>query len=106
MRKDHMKTMKKDEFLNKMKKQFDDLNYRYSIERDKFEAKAQHLSADARKRFDQEMEVFQKLRKEAKEKIVDLEVAGENAWYDVKEGTEQAWKALSKAFKKASSHFK
>jgi hypothetical protein len=40
------------------------------------------------------------------EKIVDLEVAGENAWYDVKEGAEEAWKALSAAFEKAVFHFK
>lgn len=98
--------MDKEEFIRKMKKQFDELNYRFSIERDKFEAKAQHLSADARKTFEEELEKLQKLRKELKGKMVDLDVAGENAWYDVKEGAEEAWKALSKALKKASSHFK
>ncbi len=98
--------MDREEFIEKMKKQFDELNYRYSIERDKFEAKAQHLSADAKKTFQKEMEKLQELRKEVKEKLVDLDVAGENAWHDVKEGAEDAWKALSKAFKKASSHFK
>jgi len=40
------------------------------------------------------------------EKIVDLDVASDNAWEDLKEGTEQAWTALSDAFKKAASHFK
>jgi hypothetical protein len=98
--------MDREEFIKKMKKQFDELNYRYSIERDKFEAKAQHLSADAKKTFEKELEKLQELRKEAKERLVDLDVAGENAWHDVKEGAEEAWKALSKALKKASSHFK
>lgn len=98
--------MDKEEFLKKLKQEFNDLNYRYSIERDKLEAKAQHLGAEARKTYEEEMEKLQKLRKEVKEKIVDLEVASENAWYEVKEGTEKAWKALSKAFKKATSHFK
>lgn len=98
--------MDREEFIKKMKKQLDELNYRYSIERDKFEAKAQHLSADAKKTFEKEMESLQELRKEAKEKLVDLDVAGENAWHDVKEGAEEAWKALSKALKKASTHFK
>lgn len=98
--------MDREEFIKKMKKQFDELNYRYSIERDKFEAKAQHLSTDAKKTFENELEKLQELRKEVKEKLVDLDVAGENAWHDVKEGAEEAWKALSKAFKKATSHFK
>ena len=98
--------MEREEFIKKMKRQLDELNYRYSIERDKFEAKAQHLSADAKKTFEIELEKLQELRKELKERLVDLDVAGENAWHDVKEGTEEAWKALSKAFKKASSHFK
>jgi carbonic anhydrase len=98
--------MDKEAFIKKMKQEFNDLNYRWSIERNKLEAKTQHLSAEARKTFEQELERLQKLRTEMKEKIVDLEVAGENAWYDVKEGTEKAWKALSKAFKKASTRFK
>lgn len=98
--------MDREEFIKKMKKQFDELNYRYSTERDKFEARAQHLSTDARKTFEKELEKLQELRKEVKEKLVDLDAASENAWHDVKEGAEEAWKALSKAFKKATSHFK
>lgn len=98
--------MDREEFIKKMKQEFNDLNYRWSIERNKLEAKAQHLSAEARKTFEEEMDRLQKLRTEMKEKIIDLEVAGENAWYDVREGTEKAWKALSKAFKKASTRFK
>jgi flagellar hook-basal body complex protein FliE len=98
--------MDREEFIKKMKRQLDELNYHYSLERDKFEAKAQHLSADAKKAFEKELEKLQELRKVAKEKIVDLDVASENAWHDVKQGAEEAWKALSKAFKNASSHFK
>jgi predicted nucleic acid-binding Zn-ribbon protein len=89
-----------------MKQELNEFNYRYNIERNKFEAKAQHLNADAKKRLEEELEKLRKKRKELKEKIVDLEVAGENAWFEVKEGAEEAWKALSKAFKKATSHFK
>jgi hypothetical protein len=101
-----MKTMDKQEFIEKMKQELNELNYRWNIERNKLEAKTQHLSADAKKTFEEELQRLQKLRKEMKEKIIDLEVASENAWYDVKEGTEKAWKALNKAIKKASSHFK
>lgn len=96
----------KEEILKKLKKEYDDLNYRWSIERDKLEAKSQHATADAKKKFEEERENLRKLRKEMQEKIIDLEVAGENAWYDVKDGAEDAWKALSEGFKKAISHFK
>ena len=99
-------SINKDDFLKQMKKQFDDLNYKWSIERDKFEARAQHLSAEARKQFDETREEYRRVRKDMKEKMIDLEVASQNAWDDVKEGTENAWKAMSKAFDKASSHFK
>ena len=97
--------MDKEEFIKKMKQELNEFNYRYNIERNKFEAKAQHQNTDAKKRLE-ELEKLRKKRKELKEKIVDLEVAGENAWFEVKEGAEEAWKALSKAFKKATSHFK
>ena len=33
---------KKEEFLDQLKKKYDDLNYRWNIERNKLEAKAQH----------------------------------------------------------------
>ena len=98
--------MDKDEFIKNMKQKFNELNYHYSIERGKLEARAQHLGADAKKALEDELEKLQKLQKEMKSKIIDLEVASENAWYDVRDGSEKAWKALSKALKKATSHFK
>ena len=95
-----------DEFLRKMKDQFDELNHKWNIERNKLEAKAQHASVEARKKFEAEWEALDQLRRQMKEKIIDLEVAGENAWGDVRQGTEKAWGALSEAFKKAASRFK
>ena len=99
-------TIKKDEFLEQMKKQYDELNYGWSRERDKFEANVQHASADARKEYEAKRENYHKLRKDLKEKIVDLEVASENTWEDLKDGAETTWNELSKAFDKAVSHFK
>jgi transketolase len=96
----------KDEFLKQLKKQLDDLNYSWNIERNKFEAKAQHLSADSRKAFEEQLEKLKKLQTEMKGKIGDLDAAGEHAWENLKEGAEEAWKALSTAIKKAGTHFK
>lgn len=98
--------MDKEDFINELKEKLNELNYRYSIERNKFESKAQHLGAEARKTYEEEIEKLRLLRQQMKAKLVDLDVAGENAWHDVKEGAEDAWKSLNKAIKKASSRFK
>jgi hypothetical protein len=97
---------KKEDFLDQMKKQFDDLNYRWSRERDKFEAGIQHAGTEVIKEYEAKREEYLRFRKDLNEKIVDLEVAGDNAWYDLKEGVEISWKALGEAFDKATSHFK
>jgi predicted nucleic acid-binding Zn-ribbon protein len=107
----------KDEFLAKMKQQFEELNQRWYSERSKFETKAKQSTAEARKKLEAEWEELGRLRKQMREKIIDLEVAGENtwdkikdgagdAWEDLRGGTESAWGALSEAFKKAVSRFK
>ena len=97
---------KKEEFLDQLKKKVDDLNYRWNIERNKLEARAQHESADAKRIFEEKRNALRQFRNNMKSKIIDLEVASENAWDDVKVGAEDAWKALSSAFDKATSHFK
>jgi hypothetical protein len=97
---------KKDEFLEQMKKQYDELNYRWSRERDEFEADLQHLSADAKKEYEAKREEYRKFRSELEGQITDLEAAGEHAWVDLKDGAEHAWESMSSAFSKAASHFK
>jgi biotin synthase-related radical SAM superfamily protein len=99
-------TEKKDHYLKQLKKEYNELNYRWSRERDKFEADLQHESADVRKEYEAKREEYRKYRKELEEKIVDLDVASDKAWEDMKDGAEKSWKALSQAFDKASSHFK
>lgn len=96
----------KDEFIQQLKKQYDDLNYRWSRESDKFEADLQHAEADARKEFEVKREEYRKFRSHLKEKIVELDVASDNAWEDLKDGAEKSWSALSQAFDKAAAHFK
>lgn len=96
----------KDEVLAQIKKQYDDVNFRWSRERDKFEADMQHVSADSRKEYEEKREEFRKWRKDLKEKIIDLEVASDNAWDDLKDGAENSWKQLSTAFDKATANFK
>ena len=96
----------KDEFVQQLKKQYDDLNYRWSRERDKFEADLQHTEADAKQEFEAKREEYRKFRSHLKERIVELDVASDNAWDDLKDGAEKSWSALSQAFDKAAAHFK
>ena len=106
-----------DEFLAKMKTQFEELNRKWNDERSRLEEGIQHVSVEARKQYEAEWAALDKLRRQMKEKLIDLEVAGENAWDDfkdgaedawgdVREGTETAWRALRDGFKKAASRFK
>ncbi len=106
-----------DEFLAKMKAQFEELNRKWISERSRLEEGIQHVSSEARKKYEAEWETLDQLRRQMKEKLIDLEVASENAWDDfkdgagdawgdVREGTEAAWQALRDGFKKAASRFK
>ena len=96
----------KDEYIQQLKKQYDEINYRWSRELDKLGANLQHTEANARKEFAAKREEYHKFRSELKEKIVELDVASDNAWEDLKDGAEKAWNALSRAFDKAAAHFK
>ncbi|MEE4113543.1 MAG: hypothetical protein V2I40_12065 [Desulfobacteraceae bacterium] len=107
----------KDEFLKKMKQQYEELNDRWNSERSKLQDKTRNMSTEARQKLENEWEDLGRLRKNMKEKIIDLEVAGENAWDqfkdgaenawdDVRNGTEKAWQAFSEGFKKAITRFK
>ena len=97
---------KKDDFLEQLKKQYDELNYRWSRERDKLESELQHANVEARKEYEAKREEFRKFRKDLNDKIVDLDVASDNAWEDLKDGAENSWKEMARAFDKAISHFK
>jgi hypothetical protein len=97
---------KKEEFLEQLKTKYDDLNYRWNIERNKLEAAAQHESAEVIKKYEEKREALKQLRDDMKTRIKDLEAASGSAWEDVKDGAEEAWKALATAFDKATSHFK
>ena len=81
------------------------MNYKWSIERDKLEAKSQHATADVRKRYEEKVAAMRQKRDELKEKIKDIEKDTTGAWAEIKEGADTAWSALQEAFKKARSHF-
>jgi hypothetical protein len=95
----------KNEYLNQLKKQYDDLNYRWNRERDRMEAKLQHESAEFNKEFEAKREEYRKFREEVREAIIKLETAGDNAWGDLKQGAQTSWDELMKAYDKAVKRF-
>ena len=95
----------KDSYLKKMKAELDDLNYKWNIERNKIEAKAQHAKVEVKKKYEENLKTLQKKRAKMSQKLDQIDVASEDAWRDVKEGVDNAWQSLNEAIKKARSHF-
>ena len=96
----------KREFSENFRRQFDEWNYRWNIERNKLEAKAQRAESNVKKEIREQIEGIRERRDRVKEKLGQIDVATENAWEDLKEGAEKSWKDLVEAFKTATSRFK
>jgi small-conductance mechanosensitive channel len=95
----------KDSYTKKMKAKFDELNDKWQMERTKLEGRAQDAKAEVKKKFEEQMEVFKKNRDKMRQKLSQIDHAGEDSWKDIKKGVDTAWKALNEAIKKARSHF-
>lgn len=95
----------KDSYTKKMKDKFDDLNYKWNVERNKLEAKAQHAKVEVKKKFEEQLKTLQEKREKMSQKLDQVDTASEDAWKDIKEGVDNAWKSLNEAIKKARSHF-
>lgn len=67
---------KRNAYIEKMKKQLDDLNAKMS----KLETRAQDAKDDARARYKQEMSKLNKQSKLAVAKLEEIQAAGEDKW--------------------------
>jgi len=95
----------KDSYLKKMKAKFDDLNYKWSLERNKLEAKAQHAKVEVKKNFEGKLKTLHERREKMSQRLDQIDNASEEAWKDIKDGVDGAWKSLNEAIKRARSHF-
>ncbi|QIT54715.1 hypothetical protein HC341_05470 [Aquisalimonas sp. 2447] len=93
---------KRDEYLEKFKAQLDQWN----AELARLEAKAQEAQADARLRYEAEIEELRQRREEARERMKEMERAGEDVWDDFRKRAEKAWNELDEGFRKAWSNFR
>jgi len=78
----------------------------WNAEIDKMKAKAHEAEADAKIKYQEQIEEMRKHRDEAELKMQEIAAANEDAWKDMKAGFDKAWDGVSDAFSKAMSRFK
>jgi len=89
---------KRKEYIEKMKLQLDELNAKL----DELEAKKTALSAEAGKKYDEQMAELRKQSKKARAKMNEIKEAGEDQWESlVAEGEK-----IQKAFVHSVNYFK
>jgi DNA repair ATPase RecN len=93
---------KKEAYLKKLQAQFD----QWSLEIDKFKAKADQAEAGIKVKYHKNIEELRARQAKAKEKLAALKGAGDDAWEDLKSGIESAWEAMGKAIRSARAKFK
>lgn len=92
----------RDEYIRKMQAKLEEWN----AEIDTLAAKASEVSADVKKEYNEQIESLKAKQAVARQKIEELQQAGESAWVDLKAGIELAWTAMGEAIDSARSRFK
>lgn len=92
----------KEAYQKKLEAQLDE----WKIEIDKMKAKADKAEADAQIKYYKQIEDSRKKQEAAREKLVELKEAGEDAWEDLKAGLDNAFNSLGDSIKSATSRFK
>jgi len=91
----------KDAYVEKMQSKLDELDAQIDL----LKAKASGASADAEIEFNEQIESLKKFQKKGKQKLAELNDAGEDAWEDIREGMDSAWNKVSAAFNDAKNRF-
>ena len=68
--------------------------------------KAEQFQDDAKVEFEEQVDSLRDKQHKVREKLEELEEAGDEAWEDIKDGIEHAWSDLSKSLDSAWSRFK
>ena len=92
----------KDAYVRKLKAKIDEWN----AEIDLLKARAKLAEAESRIKYQKQVEELKEHRDKAREKITDLQEAGEGAWKDLRVGVELAFESMSQALKSARKRFK
>lgn len=92
----------KDEYVRKLQTKLEELN----VEIDLLTAKAGKISAEVKNEYGEQIESLKARQVVARQKLEELQHAGEGAWADMKSGVELAWTAMGEAIDSARSRFK
>lgn len=91
----------RNEYVDQLKKNLDQWNTDIA----KWETKAKMTRTDLRIDYEMQLEALRKQREEITAKLKDVQASGEDAWKDLRAGTDIAWASMREAFEKAASHF-
>jgi hypothetical protein len=69
-------------------------------------AKAGEVTAEVKKEYNEQIESLKAKQIATRQKIEELQHAGESAWEDLKLGIDVAWTAMGEAIDSAKSRFK
>jgi uncharacterized coiled-coil DUF342 family protein len=92
----------RDEYIRKMQAKLEEWN----TEIDTLTAKAVDVTADVKNEYNEQIESLKTKQAAARQKIEELQQAGESAWEDLKSGVELAWTAIGEAIDSARSRFR
>lgn len=90
------------EYIRKMQAKLDE----WDAEIDTLTAKAAEVTADIKIEYNEQIESLKAKQAAARQKIEELQQAGESAWEDLRSGIELAWTAIGEAIDSARSRFK
>jgi uncharacterized coiled-coil DUF342 family protein len=92
----------KDDYFTMMDSQIK----KWDAEVDKLRAKGEHLSAEARGKYGEQLKAMRASRDTANRKLHEMRAASESAWQHMQAGVDTAWTSMKNALDKASSQFK
>lgn len=93
--------MTSDEYVAKLKSQIDNWN----AEAAKWEAKAKEAQAGMQADYERQLAQFRTRRDTAMNEVQRLQNASADAWKDMMQGADAAFKSMQAAFEKARSEF-
>jgi LPS O-antigen subunit length determinant protein (WzzB/FepE family) len=92
----------RDEYIHKMQVKLEEWN----AEIDTLTAKAGDVTAEVKNEYNVQIESLKAKQIATRQKIEELQHAGEGAWEDLKLGIDMAWTAMGEAIDSAKSRFK
>ena len=93
---------KKDEYVEKMKKQLDG----WSTDIDELQVKASLAKAELKTRYEEQIADLRKKRQEGESRLNQIKAAADDSWETLKNETERTWGALKAAVNEFKSRMK